>query len=73
MPRASYYRWSERQVTDDLADRSVTPKREAILPTPAEAATVRDFVTHQPLLGYKRLTYALMAENKQYRESHFLT
>ena len=66
LPRASYYRWNGRQLTDDLADRSVRPQREAIPPTPAEAATVRDFAVHQPLLGYKRLTYALMAENKAF-------
>jgi transposase InsO family protein len=66
LPCATYYRWTERQGTDDLADRIVTPKREAIPPTPAEAATVRDFATHQPLLGYQRLTYALMAENKAF-------
>jgi hypothetical protein len=53
-------------LTDDLADHVVTPKREAIGPTPAEAATVRDFAVHWPLLGYKRLAYALMAENKAF-------
>lgn len=66
LPRTTYYRWKGRQLTDDLADHVVTPKREAIPPTPAEAATVREFAVHQPLLGYKRLTYALMAENKAF-------
>src|SRR5712691_11996355 len=66
LPRATYYRWSGRELTDDLADRIVTPQREAIPPTPAEVATVRDFAVHQPLLGYKRLTYALMAEHKAF-------
>ena len=66
LPRATYYRWTGRQLTDDLADRVVTPQREAIPPTPAEAETVRDFAVHQPLLGYKRLTYALMLENKAF-------
>ena len=66
LPRTTYYRWTGRQLTDDLADRVVTPKREAIPPTPAEAETVRDFAVHQPLLGYKRLTYALMLENKAF-------
>jgi len=41
LPRATYYRWSGRALTDDLADRIVTPQRAAIPPTPAEAATVR--------------------------------
>ena len=66
LPRATYYRWSGRQLTDDLADHVVMPQREAIPPTPLEAATVRDFAVHQPLLGYKRLTYALMAEHKAF-------
>jgi transposase InsO family protein len=66
LPRTTYYRWKGRQLTDDLADHVVTPRREAIPPTPMEAETVRDFAVHQPLLGYKRLTYALMAENKAF-------
>lgn len=66
LPRATYFRWSERELSDDLADRIVTPKREAIAPTPREAETVRDFATRQPLLGYKRLTDALMLENQAF-------
>lgn len=66
LPRATYYRWSERQVSDDPADRVVTPKREAIPPTPAETEIVRAFALHQPLLGYKRLTYALRADHKAF-------
>lgn len=66
LSRATYYRWTERALSDDLSDHIVTPQREAIPPTPAEAEAVRDFALHQPLLGYKRLTYALMLEKQTF-------
>ncbi|MBI3733583.1 MAG: transposase [Chloroflexi bacterium] len=42
------------------------PQREALPPTAAEAETARDCATHPPWLGYKRLTYALLADNKAF-------
>lgn len=56
LPRATYDRWGERERNDDWADRIVTPKREAIPPTPEQVETIRDFARHQPLLGYQRLS-----------------
>jgi len=66
LPRATYYRWAERGAADDLADQVVMPQRQAIPPTPAEVGIVRDYAYRHPLLGYKRLSYALMAENKAF-------
>ena len=66
LPPASYYRWSERANQGSLTDDVVVPKRVAVPPTPAEVATVREFAVAEPPMGYKRLTYALMLENKAF-------
>lgn len=66
LPEATYYRWAERETLGQLADRIVTPRREAVPPTPPEVETATAFARAHPLLGYKRLTYALMAENKAF-------
>jgi transposase InsO family protein len=49
-----------------LTDEVVVPKRAAIPPTPVEVTTVRAFALAEPPMGYKRLTYALMLENKAF-------
>jgi transposase InsO family protein len=64
LPRATYYRWQQRTQTDQLTDRVIIPRRTALPPTPTEVETVCAFAREHPLLGYKRLTYALIAENK---------
>ena len=66
LPRATDYRWNERAAAGDLADPVVVPQRQVIPPTPAEVGIVLDYAYRHPLLGYKRLTYALMAENKAF-------
>lgn len=62
LPAATYYRWCERAAEGQLADRVVVPRRQAIPPTPAEVGIVLNYAHEYPLLGYKRLAYALMAE-----------
>lgn len=62
VPVATYYRWCERAAQDRLADRVIVPRRQAVPPTPAEVEIVLDYAHRHPLLGYKRLAYALMAE-----------
>ena len=66
LPHTTYYHWQARAAVGQLADRMVVPQRQAIPPTPAETGIVLDFAYHHPLLGYKRLAYALMAENKAF-------
>jgi putative transposase len=66
LPHTTYYHWQARAAVGQLADRIVVPQRQAILPTPAEVGIVLDFAYRHPLLGYKRLAYALMAENKAF-------
>ena len=66
LPPATYYRWSERAAHGLLRDDVVVPKRVAVLPTPVEVTTVREFALAEPPMGYKRLTYALMLENKAF-------
>lgn len=66
LPEATYYRWRERAAVGQLADDVVVPKRQAVRPTPAEVEAATAFGRTHPLLGYKRLTYALIAENKAF-------
>ena len=66
LPRATYYRWVERAAVGQLADQVVVPRRQAVPPTPTEVARVLAFADRHPLLGYKRLAYALMAENQAF-------
>ncbi len=42
LPRATYYRWTERAAAGDLADQVVVPQRQAIPATPAEVGIVLD-------------------------------
>lgn len=66
LPSATYFRWVERAATGHLADRVVVPHRPAVPPTPAEVEAVTGYAHDHPLLGYKRLAYALMLENKAF-------
>jgi len=66
LPEATYYRWRGRAAEGRLADRVVVPRRRAVPPTPTEVGIVLDYAYHYPLLGYKRLAYALMAENQAF-------
>lgn len=66
MPSATYYRWHEREQEGRLDDRIVVPRRQAILPTPAEEVAVRDFALAHPATGYKRLTWMMIDEDQVY-------
>ncbi|MCC6192136.1 MAG: transposase family protein [Anaerolineales bacterium] len=66
LPRTTYFRWVARADAGQLADQVVVPQRPAIPPTPQEADAVVDFARANPLLGYKRLAYALMLEKKAF-------
>jgi transposase InsO family protein len=63
---ATFYRWQARAQRQQLADRVVTPSRPAVPPTPQEIACVVQGAQRHLLLGYKRLAYALMAENQAF-------
>jgi len=66
LPPATYYRWRDRAARDELTDDVVVPQRVAVPPTPDEVTMVREFAISQPPMGYKRLTYSLMLENKAF-------
>jgi len=66
LPLATYYRWQQRDQRQQLADHIVLPSRIAVPPTPREIDCVVQGAQRHLLLGYKRLAYALMAENKAF-------
>jgi putative transposase len=66
LPAATYFRWIERAAAGTLADQVVVPHRPAVPPTPVEVEAVTGYAHDHPLLGYKRLAYALMLENKAF-------
>lgn len=66
LPPATYYRWQTRAQQQQLADRVVIPAHSALPPTPQEIEWVVQGAHRHRLLGYKRLAYALMAENKAF-------
>lgn len=63
LPRATVYRWRRRQAEGQLGDRAVVPCRRVLRPTPAEVDAVCGHARAHPLLGYKRLTWAMVDEN----------
>ncbi len=66
LPKATYQRWCQRDQADQLADQIVVPHREAVPPTPAEVQCVHDYAEQRLGLGYKRLAYSLMLENRAF-------
>jgi len=66
LAKTTYYHWQARAVMGRLEDEVVTPQRPAIPPTPEEVQVVTAYAQAHPLLGYKRLTFALLAENKAF-------
>jgi transposase InsO family protein len=66
LPKATYERWCRRAQTSQLADDVVVPHREAIPPTPAEVHCVQEFAQEHLGLGYKRLAYSLMLEQRAF-------
>lgn len=63
LARATLYRWQSRQAEGGLVDRVVTPSRKAVPPTPEEVWSVRQYTEAHPLLGYKRLSWAMVDED----------
>lgn len=66
LPKTTYYHWRARAAAGRLEDDVITPHRTALAPTPEEVWSVTTYAQAHPLLGYKRLTYALMAENQAF-------
>jgi putative transposase len=66
LPAATYYRWCERAAQDRLTDHVIVPRRLAVPPTPLEVDAVLEYAHQYPLLGYKRLSYALMAGKRAF-------
>jgi transposase InsO family protein len=66
LPRATYYRWQERAAEGRLDDQVVVPRRQVLLPTPAEVTAVRSFALDHPAAGYKRLTWMMVDEDVAY-------
>jgi putative transposase len=60
---ATYYRWKRRAEREELTDRIVVPKRDALMPTPKEVEVVCAFALSHPLTGYKRLSFQMLDEN----------
>ena len=70
MPAATYYRWQARSEVQRLDDRVVVPRRVSLLPTPSEVEAVCDFARAHPKLGYKRLSWQMVAEAVAYLRPH---
>lgn len=66
LPKTTYYHWQAQAAAGRLDDDVVTPQRPAIPPTPEEIQIVTTYAQAHPLLGYKRLTFELMAGNKAF-------
>ncbi len=62
----TYYRWRARAAQSRLNDQVQVPERKAVPPTPEEVAVTMGYARQHPLLGYKRLAYALMADNQAF-------
>jgi transposase InsO family protein len=63
---ARFYRWLQRAEDSRLADVQVLPEHLRLPPTPDEIAGVVQYAQVHPLLGYKRLTWAMVDENVAY-------
>ena len=66
MPGATFYRWLARADEGTLADVIRPPEHLRLPPTPEESARVVQYAESHPLLGYKRLTWAMVDENVAY-------
>lgn len=66
LPPATYQRWCQRAQAEQLMDQIVVPQRDAVPPMPGEVQAVYDYAQQHLGLGYKRLAYSLMLENKAF-------
>ncbi|MCL4486853.1 MAG: integrase core domain-containing protein [Chloroflexi bacterium] len=62
----TYYHWRQRATQACLTDHVRVPERRAVPAIPSEVSTTASYARQHPLLGYKRLAYALMAENQAF-------
>jgi putative transposase len=60
---STFYRWLERANDGTLCDAQVLPDHLRLPPTPDEIARVVEYAQVHPLLGYKRLTWAMVDKN----------
>lgn len=60
---STFYRWLVRADEGTLCDAQVMPEHLRVPPTPDEIARVVHYAEGHPLLGYKRLTWAMVDEN----------
>jgi transposase-like protein len=63
---ATYYRWTARAENSRLADDPSRHARVSVAPTPVERAAVCDFARAHTLMGYKRLTWAMVDQDIAY-------
>lgn len=70
VPAATYYRWQARAAVQRLNDHIVVPRRVSLRPTPSEVEAVCSFAQEHPKLGYKRLTWQMVAEQIAYLRPH---
>lgn len=70
LPRATYYRWTERQTVGTLTDQIIVPARHVLAPTTAEVAAVCQFARVHPEMGYKRLAWQMVDKDVAYLKPH---
>jgi len=66
MSPATYYRWTARAEIGRLADAYAPSVRSSVPPTPEERGAVCEFARAHPLMGYKRLTWAMVDQDIAY-------
>lgn len=60
---STFYDWQQRAARGELANQVVVPSAPRLPATPTEVGQVVRYAEAHPLLGYKRLTWALVDEN----------
>ena len=63
---ATYYRWKTRAQAGRLTDVHAPGVRSSVPPMPEECAAVCQFARAHPLIGYKRLTWAMVDQDIAY-------
>lgn len=63
LTHSTFYRWLQRAEDGTLDDHQVRPAHLRLPPTPGESARVLQYAQVHPLLGYKRLSWAMVDEN----------
>lgn len=63
LTHSTFYRWLARADEGRLDDLHVLPEPLRLPPTPDEIARVVHYAQAHPLLGYKRVTWAMVDEN----------